>query len=178
MKREQVCNGGCNGGGVESKGGGRGGGEEGKIHTQMGGGGKGGGGGGGRKKGKVKMIDEMGHYSTRSKYCEVIVNGSYQGIYMLMENIKRDNNRVDMDIENTGINSGVYILKNDYWDGSNSWLLNYHPIDHPTLDVHLVYHYPDPSKITPQQKTYIQTFVNDFESALYSPNFWDTVNVF
>jgi subtilisin-like proprotein convertase family protein len=128
-----------------------------------------------------KLFDEMGHYSTRSQYCEVIVNGSYQGIYMLMENIKRDNNRVDIakldTMENTGINvTGGYILKNDYWDGSNSWLLNYHPIDHPTLDVHLVYHYPDPAKITPQQKTYIQTFVNDFESALYSPNFSDTVN--
>lgn len=128
-----------------------------------------------------KLFDEMGHYSTRSQYCEVVVNGSYQGVYMLMESIKRDNNRVDIakldTMENTGIDlTGGYILKNDYWDANNSWLLNYHPIDHPTFDVHLVYDYPKPDNITIQQKNYIQTFVNDLETALYSVNYTDTAN--
>ncbi len=128
-----------------------------------------------------KLFNEMGHYSTRSQYCEVVVNGSYQGVYMLMESIKRDNNRVDIakldTMENTGIDlTGGYILKNDYWDANNSWLLNYHPIDHPTFDVHLVYDYPKPDNITIQQKNYIQTFVNDLETALYSVNYTDTAN--
>lgn len=128
-----------------------------------------------------KLFDEMGHYATRTRYCEVVINGSYQGIYILMESLKRDNNRVNIAkleaTENTGINlTGGYIIKNDYWDGSNSWLLSHHPIDHPTLDVHLVYHYPKPTDITPQQKTYIQTFVNDFENALYASNYADPVN--
>ncbi|MBL7889517.1 MAG: CotH kinase family protein [Bacteroidia bacterium] len=128
-----------------------------------------------------KLFNEMGHYSTRSQYCEVVVNGSYQGVYMLMESIKRDNNRVDIakldTMENTGIDlTGGYILKNDYWDASNSWLLNYHPIDHPTFNIHLVYDYPKPDNITIQQKNYIQTFVNDLETALYSTNYTDTAN--
>jgi hypothetical protein len=98
-----------------------------------------------------------------------------------MESIKRDSNRVDIakldSTENTGINvTGGYIIKNDYWDSSNSWLLNYHPIDHPTFNVNLVYDYPKPTSITPQQKTYIQTYINDFETALYGANFADTLN--
>lgn len=126
-----------------------------------------------------KLFDEMSHYATRSKHCEVVINGQYQGIYFLSEKIKRDNNRVNISkldtIDNAGIQlSGGYIIKNDYWDGSNSWLLNYNPIDHPTYDVNLVYDYPKPDVITPQQKTYIQTFINSFESALYSPGFADT----
>jgi subtilisin-like proprotein convertase family protein len=128
-----------------------------------------------------KLFDEMSHYATRSKHCEVVINGQYQGIYFLSEKIKRDNNRVNISkldtIDNAGIQlSGGYIIKNDYWDGSNSWLLNYNPIDHPTYDVNLVYDYPKPDVITPQQKTYIQTFINSFESALYSPGFADTAN--
>lgn len=123
----------------------------------------------------------MGHYAPRSRYCEVVVNGIYQGVYMLMEDIKRDNNRVDIAklevTENSGLNlTGGYIIKNDYWDNDNSWLLNYHPVDHPDFDVHLVYDYPKPENITPQQKTYIQDFTNNLETALYGVNFTDTAN--
>ena len=128
-----------------------------------------------------KLFDEMGHYATRTRYCEVVLNGSYQGIYILMESIKRDNDRVNVaklePTENTGLDvTGGYIIKNDYWDGSNSWLLSHHPVDHPTFDVHLVYDYPKPANITPQQKSYIQAFVNDFETALYGANYADPLN--
>jgi len=127
-----------------------------------------------------KLFDEMGHYATRSKHCEVIINGQYQGIYFLSEKIKRDSNRVDLSkldsTDNAGLQlTGGYIIKNDYWDATNSWLLSYNPIDHPTYDVHLVYDYPQPDKITPQQKTYIQTYINSLESALYSPTYADPV---
>ena len=125
------------------------------------------------------LFTQMGHYASRHKYCEVVINGTYQGVFLFVEKIKRDNNRVDIakldPDENTGNNlTGGYILKNDYWDATDSWQLNYHPIDHPTFNVHLVYDYPKPSAITPQQKTYIQTFVNDFETALYSTDFAST----
>ena len=127
-----------------------------------------------------KLFNEMGHYAAKSKFCEVVVNGIYQGVYLLMESIKRDNNRVDIarldTNENSGTNlTGGYIFKSAYWDQTNSWLLNYHPIDHPTFDVRLVYEYPKPEVITPQQKTYIQTFVNDFETALYGSNYADNL---
>ncbi|MEO5643490.1 MAG: CotH kinase family protein [Bacteroidia bacterium] len=124
---------------------------------------------------------DMGHWGPRNELCEVVLNGEYKGVYELTETIKRDNNRVDIakldPNETTWPNvSGGYILKTDYWDNSNSWLLNYSPVDHPTFDVHLVYYYPKYNVIVPQQKTYIQTFVNDYETALYGPNFMDTVN--
>lgn len=128
-----------------------------------------------------KLFEDMGHYAPRNEYCEVVLNGSYQGIYLLSETIKRDSQRVNiskLDVtENSGINlTGGYIIKNDYWDATNSWLSNYHPIDHPELDVNLVYEYPKPGTITTQQQTYIQNFINDFETALYSPNFADPIN--
>ena len=40
---------------------------------------------------------KMGNYSPRTVYCELVVNGSYEGIYILMEKIKRDNKLKDLD---------------------------------------------------------------------------------
>lgn len=126
-----------------------------------------------------KLFNEMGHYASRTRFCEVMVNGVYQGIYIFGEKIKRDNNRVDIVKLNPDENSGEpmtggYIFKLDYWDWTNSWLSNYHPIGHSTFDVHFVYEYPKPDKITPQQKAYIQAYVNTFESALYNPVIHDS----
>jgi subtilisin-like proprotein convertase family protein len=125
-----------------------------------------------------KLFSEMGHYSPRNRYCEVVVNGNYVGIYTLTEKIKRGHNRVDIakleTIENSGLNvTGGYIIKDDYWDWDDSWQLNYHPLDHPDLDVRLVYEYPKPEDISEQQKTYIQSFINDYETSLYGDNFAD-----
>ncbi|MFM2016561.1 MAG: hypothetical protein RL007_217 [Bacteroidota bacterium] len=127
------------------------------------------------------LFDTMGHYATRSEFVEVVLNGEYQGIYMLSETIKRDNDRVDVaklnptDITYPQI-SGGYIIKTDYWDNTNSWQTSYSPIDHPGYQIHLVYDYPSPTVIVPQQQTYIQTFIYDMETALYGPNFTDTSN--
>lgn len=134
-----------------------------------------------RNKLAYDLFEEMGHYSARSQYCEVVLNGSYQGIYLFMEKPKRDKNRIDISKLDTNENSGQnltggYIFKNDYWDGSNSWLSSFHPIDHPTFDVHLVYDYPQADVITSQQKTYLQSFIYDFENTLYGVNYADTLN--
>lgn len=127
------------------------------------------------------LFGEMGHYSTKCRLVDVVVNNQYQGIYLLCEQIKRDANRVNISkldsTEIQGINStGGYIVKVDYWDNSNSWQSNYSPITNPGLDIHFVYYYPKPDVIVQQQKDYIQNYFNDFETALYGTNFNDPIN--
>ena len=124
------------------------------------------------------LFTQMGHYATRSKYVDVVLDGEYQGIYLLSESIKRDSNRVDIPrldtFEIIGQDvTGGYIFKVDYWNSQDSWLSNYSPIGFPGVDIHYVYHYPKPDNIQPEQKTYIQNYVNNFESALYAPTFSD-----
>jgi subtilisin-like proprotein convertase family protein len=125
------------------------------------------------------VFERTGHYAPRARLVEVVLNGEYQGVYLLCETIKRDANRVDiarLDANETTWPdvSGGYMLKIDYWDNSNSWQLGFAPIGYPTMDVHMVYVYPDPADLVPQQQTYIQTFVNDYETALYGAAFADT----
>lgn len=127
------------------------------------------------------VFEKTNHYAPRARLVEVVLNGEYQGVYLLCETIKRDNNRVDiakLDPTETTFPdvSGGYILKTDYWDNTNSWQLAFNPIGHPTFDVHMVYVYPKPDLIVVQQQAYIQQFMNDYETALYGNNFADTTN--
>jgi CotH kinase protein/Secretion system C-terminal sorting domain len=128
----------------------------------------------------LKLFGEMGNYSPRTQLCEVLVDSLYQGIYVIGEKIKRDANRVD--IAKLTINdtigddlTGGYILQQNYWNATNSFQSNYSPIDHPGFDVHFVYEYPEASAINQAQKTYIASFIDSLETALYSTNFADTI---
>lgn len=125
-----------------------------------------------------KLFGEMGNYSARAQLCEVLIDNSYKGIYVIGEKIKQDDNRVDIAkltaVDTLGYDlTGGYILQQNYWNETNSFQSSYSPIDHPGFDVHFVYEYPDASAINDAQKQYIASFVDSLETALYSPNFAD-----
>ena len=71
-----------------------------------------------------ELFRKMNRYASRSKYVEVEINGEYQGIYMFMEKLKRDKNRIDLSkLEATDTDSasitGGYILKIDKTTGGD-----------------------------------------------------------
>jgi hypothetical protein len=108
----------------------------------------------------------------------VLIDSAYKGIYVFCERIKRDDGRVDIakltPADTAGDDlTGGYILEQNYWNEYNSFLSNYSPIDHPDFDVHFVYYYPKPDSIVGVQKSYIASFVDSLETALYSPGFAD-----
>ncbi|MDZ7604017.1 MAG: CotH kinase family protein [Cyclobacteriaceae bacterium] len=89
-----------------------------------------------------QLFREMGHYAPRTMFCEAIVNGQYQGIYVFTEKIKRDKGRVDIAALNPDENSGDdatggYIFKIDYYDGSNSWQSTFPPMGYADKEVYL-----------------------------------------
>jgi hypothetical protein len=129
----------------------------------------------------MRLFGQMGNYSPRTRLCEVMVDSSYRGVYLLAEKIKRDSGRVSIanltPADTTGDElSGGYILQQNHWNNSNSFQSNYSPIDHPTFDVHFVYESPAPADLHPKQKAYIAAFMDSLETALYSANFADTLN--
>ncbi len=117
----------------------------------------------------------MGNYSSRTRYCELILNGSYEGIYVLMEKIKIDKNRVDIatlatkDISGDGLTGG-YILRVDKPDGSG-WYSTPHPVFQNARPIFFQHEDPNQNELLSVQRNYIQDFILSFESALTSPNF-------
>ncbi|MES2515718.1 MAG: CotH kinase family protein [Bacteroidota bacterium] len=125
------------------------------------------------------IANKTGHYASRTQFCELLINGQYQGIYVLMEKVKRDNNRVDVskllptDISGDQLTGG-YIIKVDRDDGPNTyWTSSYNADD--GTPVNFVYVYPNATDIAPQQKAYIQAYIDTVEDVLASPTFSNPV---
>ena len=122
---------------------------------------------------------KMGDYAPRFRFVELMINGEYRGIYLLMEKIKRDKNRVNIQALNssaldTPALSGGYILKIDRNDapGWTSLLPGQNPSNQ-----HFYYNYDQPSgaDITGAQVQYLKDFMNRFELAIDAEQF-DTAN--
>lgn len=160
------------------------------------------------------LFRKMGHYASRTKIVELEINGQYQGVYIFLEKLKRDKNRIDVkkleaaDSDSLSITGG-YILKIDKTAGGdlninqpleyfeNNWAddarysadisfrsdfniygkpMDFEPFGEPYhsrqyLETYFLYEYPRADQITEAQKTYIQGYIHDFESALLSDDF-------
>ncbi|MBW6490053.1 MAG: CotH kinase family protein [Lentimicrobium sp.] len=126
---------------------------------------------------------KMSTYCTRTRFCEVVINNDYKGIYVLMERIKRDNNRVNIASldpnEISGENlTGGYILRVDKMDPgfsylTDGWLSTVTPSYPAAQQSTFQYFYPKANKIVPQQREYIKNYVTGFENSLTSSGFRD-----
>ncbi|HPG38153.1 MAG TPA: CotH kinase family protein [bacterium] len=124
-----------------------------------------------------RLARDMGRYASRTRYCELFLNEDYKGIYILMEKIKRDNNRVDIaaldstDVEGIQVTGG-YILKIDK-SGDDGFASAYRPANGLNRTIFYQYHYPADDEILPQQKEYIQNFIREFEDCMAGENYND-----
>ena len=115
-----------------------------------------------------ELSAKLGQYASRGVYCEVVVNDDYKGLYVFMEKIKVDDNRVNIQKMDATCNSypevtGGYITKADKQTGNDpvAWTMqnnNSSWFSEPTKFIH---HYPKPSDITTTQSNYIKgVFMN------------------
>lgn len=128
----------------------------------------------------LRLARDMGWYSSRTRFCELVVNDDYVGLYILTEKIKRDNNRVDIESLDQDDNdpseiTGGYIIKIDKLEGTDTdgWYSTFPPYEGSFHSIYYQFHYPDPDAITPFQRGYIQNFIYHFENTMDSPDFAD-----
>ena len=125
---------------------------------------------------------EMGHYASRHRYCELILNGQYQGVYIFLEKIKRDSGRVDIakitaaDTSGDDLTGG-YLLKIDKTTGGTSggWSSLYTPPSGGPAP-QIQFESPDGSSLLPVQAQYIESYCDSFEIALHGPGFTHPLN--
>jgi len=119
-----------------------------------------------------QLSNEMGRYASRTRYVELYLNNEYRGVYVLMEKIKRDSDRVDVSkLEPDEISgddvTGGYILKFDWFYTGD----NIGGFESEFDEVIYNYHYPKPSDIVTEQEEYIQGYINDFENIMVSDDY-------
>lgn len=105
------------------------------------------------------ISESAGEWSSHSRHCELVLNGSYQGIYLLIEKIKPTDNRLNLsklapqDITGESITGG-YI-----YEVTGFTTYRVMPGD---IGLHRVVHYPKPDEIVPQQVSYIKKYDGEF----------------
>jgi hypothetical protein len=124
-----------------------------------------------------ELYSKIGHYSTRTRYVELVLNGQYQGVYVLIEKIKRDKKRVNVEkLKQTEISgdalTGGYIIKIDRLNSTGpSFGWSSSIASQGGKKIFFQYHYPSEDSIMPQQESYIKSFIDSFETALNNEDF-------
>jgi len=124
--------------------------------------------------------NEIGRYAARTQFVEMFLNandghlsyGDYLGVYVLMEKIKRDENRVDVKElapahDDEPEITGGYILRKDWAESP-----------HFTTETGMALEYREPraEEITEAQKDYIKGYMDEFETVLYGSDFKHSVD--
>ena len=124
---------------------------------------------------------EIGRYASRANFVELTLNDTIDGVYVLMEKLKRDKNRIDINkLKSSEISgddlTGGYIIKIDKPDNQftslNSFVSEHSPYDSSgSNSVRFLYNTPDEEDIAQEQKNYISSYIKNFENALAGSNF-------
>ncbi|ANI90160.1 hypothetical protein A9P82_13220 [Arachidicoccus ginsenosidimutans] len=114
-------------------------------------------------------------YTPRSRFVELVLNGTYVGNYQLIEQINIDKNRLNIkemdDDDISGKSStGGYLIEADNKDEDNDHMRFTTSLEKNSFIIH------DPSDSIAQQTAYIASYFDSTENALYASNFTDSVN--
>lgn len=111
---------------------------------------------------------EIMDYAPNVRYCELFLDGEYQGIYLLMENISKGPERININKPENKKDATDYIIKLDREGKADKPLDNYgmytYKLDGSAFDVL----YPSRLELTEGQRKYIEKDVSKIEKKIYS----------
>lgn len=148
------------------------------------------------------LWNEMGHWAPRNRYCEVVMNGHYIGVYILCEKIKRAENRLSIaklkKTDTSGLElTGGYIVRIDPPDEGEKSFQSEVPgiitsggmggfgggmggfggpgggFGGGRATVTWSYFYPKSDNLAPEQEEYISNYIKTTEKVIQSDNFAD-----
>jgi len=124
------------------------------------------------------LFRSMGHYASDYRFVEVMINGEYDGLYILCEKIKRDDDRVDIarldedDIAGDSLTGG-YILRIDWWDEQEGFFSDFESMSGDQQFFH--WYYPKADEIKDEQAAYIEDYMNQFQEAVLDPSYTNSL---
>ena len=133
-----------------------------------------------------ELSERFGHYAPRRVYCEVVINNDYKGLYVFMEKIKVDDNRVNIVKMDGACNNypevtGGYITKADKTDGGDpvAWTMQGYGGGWwwGGASTDFIHHYPKPENVTTAQNNYIYSVFQQLESVAGQHNIDDVTGI-
>ena len=120
-----------------------------------------------------EFSNRIGRYASRTKFVELFLNDNggatienrhYVGVYLLIEKIKRGEDRVNIRSLKPADITGGYILKIDKRDPFETYFFT-------RYGTRLFHVYPKGHEVSAAQKAWIQNYMSEFEAALAGANF-------
>lgn len=119
------------------------------------------------------ISESAGEWSSHSRYCELVVNGKYMGVYLLMEKIKRTKNRLNIAKLTPQDNTGESVTGGYIYEVTGFTTFGTVPGD---FGLHRVIHYPKADEVTSEQINYIAKYDNDFRNMMLTETYAEPVN--
>ncbi|MCK3685326.1 CotH kinase family protein [Maribellus sp. YY47] len=112
-----------------------------------------------------QMSRLQGNWSSGNKHCEVVLNGEYQGVYILVEKIKRTKERLDIAKLNPDEISGEDLTGGYIYEIAGQIVGQYGEFGEARR-----LRYPDIDDVAPEQLAYIRKYDDDFRYAMQQFN--------
>ena len=111
-------------------------------------------------------------YTPFCAFVDVIYNGEYAGAYQLCDQVEVNPDRVELtemtpdDIAGEALTGGYFVEIDAYADQESSWFRS-------ARGIPVTIKSPDEDEIVAQQSSYIKSYFNTMEAALFADNFTD-----
>ena len=116
----------------------------------------------------MNISGEIMEYAPNVRYCEMFLNGEYQGVYLFMESISKGKGRINIDKPEKNKNMTDYIIRLDREGKGNQEINDYSLYANKHADSAIDVRYPGPAQMTEGRKDYIVKDISRFEKVLYS----------
>jgi hypothetical protein len=120
-----------------------------------------------------KLSNLIGNYASRGRFCEVVLNGEFRGIYVLQEKLKADDSRIDINkIKESQLTlpklTGGYITKADKNEGFDTpaWYMG----SYGWGAVNYIHEHPKPTTVQPEQNEYIKGQFESLQNKVTPPS--------
>ena len=118
------------------------------------------------------LSERLGNYAPRCRFCEVVIDNDYKGLYILTEKMKAGKDRINIQHQHQGENSNddrAYIFKADRDIDSTSWIdIPYHIPYSDTIVYNITY--PNAEMITGSQIEFVQNYYQNFTNLISIQN--------
>ena len=112
-------------------------------------------------------------YTPEGRYCELFLDGTYYGVYILTEVVSKGKTRLNLEDPGTSGDdiTGGYIMEVDRDDEVHYYVSRYHPVSNTgmitrTSTSNFQYKSPDYEDMTQQQVDYIKRRIDEMENAV------------
>ena len=117
----------------------------------------------------------MGRWAPRTRHVELVLNGSYEGVYILVEKIKPDDNRLAIVRMDTTDIAGEALTGGYVWSVQQPDFNDVVFLGDRSEGNSRVLKYPKPDEVTREQIDYIHDYEESFRMIMRRPSFNDPV---